>query len=190
MKLLITGSLVALLASVSIANEKEDSALTAHSFTMTSLDGKKVDLAKYKGKVILAVNVASRCGYTPQYTGLQELHEKYKERGLVVIGVPCNQFGHQEPGSSEEIAEFCSTEYGVTFPMLAKVDVNGDEACDLYQYLTSQENANTEKGQVKWNFEKFLIGPDGKVLARFRSGTAPSDKELVEMIEKSLASLK
>lgn len=176
-------------ASLTHAKEekKEDEKMNAHSFKMNSLDGKEVDLDKYKGKVMLAVNVASRCGYTPQYKGLQQLHEKFKDKGLAVVGFPCNQFGKQEPGSAEQIADFCSTEYGVSFDMFEKVDVNGDDACELYQYLTSQDAEPKGKGNVKWNFEKFLIGKDGKVVARFPSSTKPDDKELVELIEKHLA---
>jgi glutathione peroxidase len=174
----------------SIANEKESQEgkeLNAYSFKMKSLDGEEVDLSKYSGKVVLAVNVASRCGYTPQYAGLQELHEKYKDKGLAVIGVPCNQFGGQEPGTSKQIAEFCQSKYDVSFDMLEKVDVNGSQACELYQYLTAQETQPVGAGDVKWNFEKFLIGKDGKVIARFRSGTKPNDGELVNLIEKQLA---
>ncbi|MEM8735646.1 MAG: glutathione peroxidase [Planctomycetota bacterium] len=182
---------VAILGSSVLANESEkagkDKEVTAHSFKMKSLEGKEVDLSKYKGKVVLAVNVASRCGYTPQYEGLQALHEEMKDKGLAVVGFPCNQFGKQEPGSSKQIAQFCSTEFGVTFDMFEKIDVNGDDACDLYKYLTEQESKPKGKGNVRWNFEKFLIGKDGQVVARFGSGTAPDDKELTSAIEKALA---
>jgi glutathione peroxidase len=154
-------------------------------FDMTAIDGKKADLSQYAGKVILFVNVASRCGYTPQYKGLQELYTKYKDRGLVVIGVPANNFGGQEPGTNEEIAQFCSTNYGVTFPMLAKVSVKGNDITPLYKYLT--ENAQPP-GDVKWNFEKFLIGRDGKILARFPSAVRPEDPKFIEQIEKALDS--
>lgn len=173
-----------------VANDKaspEGKDLNAYSFKMKSLSGEEVDLGKYAGKVVLAVNVASKCGYTPQYAGLQELYEKYKDQGLVVIGIPCNQFGKQEPGSSNEIAEFCKSKYDVTFDMFEKVDVNGEEACDLYKYLTAQEAKPAGTGNVRWNFEKFLIGKDGQVVARYRSGTAPDDDELVSLIEKQLA---
>ncbi|MEM9660093.1 MAG: glutathione peroxidase [Planctomycetota bacterium] len=151
---------------------------------METLDGDSVDLAEeYDGKVVLLVNVASRCGYTKQYAGLQELYERYADKGLEVVGVPCNQFGRQEPGTAKEIATFCSTNYGVEFDMLAKVNVNGDEQCDLYDYLT---NESPYPGPVKWNFEKFLIGRDGKVVGRFKSAVEPLGAELVAAIEKSL----
>lgn len=182
---------VAIWGSSVVANEPEkagkDEEVTAHSFKMKSLEGKEVDLSKYKGKVVLAVNVASRCGYTPQYEGLQALHEKMGEKGLAVVGFPCNQFGTQEPGTSKQIAEFCSTEFGVTFDMFEKVEVNGDDACGLYKFLTEQESKPKGKGKVRWNFEKFLIGKDGQVVARFGSGTGPDDKELISAIEKALA---
>lgn len=172
--------------SVAADKDKKEAKVTAYSFKMNSLEGKEVDLSKYKGKVMLAVNVASRCGYTPQYAGLQELHKKFKEKGLIVAGFPCNQFGGQEPGTAKDIASFCEKNYGVDFAMFEKVDVNKDDACDLYKYLTDQEAKPKGKGPVRWNFEKFLVGKDGKVIARFGSGTSPDDKELVSMIEKAL----
>lgn len=153
---------------------------------MNSLDGKPVELSKFKGKVLLIVNTASRCGATPQYEDLQALHEKYSKEGLVVLGFPCNQFGSQEPGDSEQIATFCKKNYGVTFPMFEKVEVNGDEACDLYKYLTSKKAYPQDAGRVKWNFEKFLINRDGEVVKRFRTGVNPSSQPVVEAIEKEL----
>lgn len=164
--------------------EKADSAL---SFKMKKLDGKEVDLQDYKGKVVLAVNVASRCGYTPQYADLQALYEEYKDKGLVILGFPCNQFGRQEPGSSKQIAQFCSKEYGVTFDMFEKVEVNGDGACDLYKHLTSTETKPVAKGKVRWNFEKFLIGRDGQVAGRYNSGANPSSKDFKAAVESLLA---
>lgn len=158
----------------------------ALGFKMKSLEGKEVDLASYQGNVVLIVNVASKCGLTPQYTQLQEIHEKYHKKGLVILGVPCNQFGGQEPGSPEEIKTFCSTKYGVDFPLLAKVDVNGDSACDLYKYLTSLETKPTAKGKISWNFEKFLVGRDGKVVARYAPKTAPDAAEVIAAIEAEL----
>lgn len=155
--------------------------------TMKSLSGSKVDLSQYEGKVLLIVNVASKCGATPQYEPLEKVYEKYKDEGLVVLGVPCNQFGRQEPGTSEEIAAFCEKNYGVTFPMLSKVDVNGEEAAPLYKYLTSKEAVPSDAGPVKWNFEKFLVGRDGKVAARFRTPVQPDDPKVIEAIEKELA---
>jgi glutathione peroxidase len=155
---------------------------------MKTLDGKEVDLAeKYKGKVVLIVNVASKCGLTPQYKQLQALQDKYGSQGLAVAGFPCNQFGKQEPGSSTEISEFCTKTYGVKFDMFEKVDVNTDSACELYKTLTSTEAKPEGKGDIKWNFEKFLIGRDGQIVARFSPRTKPDDKELIAAIEKELS---
>lgn len=178
---------IAFLPAVGVAADKKAEETPAVlNFTMEGLDGKPVDLKKYEGKVVLFVNVASRCGNTPQYAGLQQLHDKYKDQGLAVVGVPCNQFGKQEPGSSLQIAEFCSTKYGVTFDMLNKVDVNGDEACDLYKLLTSEKTGAETAGKVKWNFEKFLIGRDGKVAGRFAPKTGPQSPEVTSAIEAEL----
>lgn len=138
-------------------------------------------MASYKGKVVLIVNVASQCGFTPQYTGLEALYEKYKDRGLVLVGVPANNFGQQEPGTDAEIKQFCSRKYNVTFPMLSKVSVKGPDITPLYQYLTSAEG-----GDVKWNFTKFLIGKDGKVIGRFEPKVTPESPELTAAIEKAL----
>jgi glutathione peroxidase len=155
---------------------------------METLDGKKVNLAeKYKGKVVLLVNVASKCGNTPQYKPLEELHEKYGKEGLAVVGVPCNQFGKQEPGTAAEIGEFCEKNYGVKFDMLAKVDVNGKEAAPLYKTLTSKESDPEFAGKITWNFEKFLFGRDGKIVARFAPKTQPDSREVIAAIEKELA---
>ena len=154
---------------------------------MKSLTGKKVDLAKYKGKVLLVVNVASQCGATPQYKPLEALHEKYNEKGLAVLGFPCNQFGKQEPGNDEEVADFCQKNYGVKFDMFSKVDVNGDKAAELFKELTSKENFAKDAGPVKWNFEKFLISKEGKVVGRFRTGVEPDSEEVVKAIEAELA---
>ena len=154
---------------------------------MKSIAGKDVDLAQYRGKVLLIVNVASACGYTPQYRGLQALYDKYAQNGFAVLGFPCNQFGHQEPGTSEQIATFCQQRYGVTFDMFEKVDVNGKNQCALYAYLTSKDTNAQHAGPIQWNFEKFLIARDGTVVARFRSNVAPESKTLVEAIEHELA---
>lgn len=169
--------------SFAMAEEKAP----ALAFKMETLDGKPVELSKYAGKVVVVVNVASQCGLTPQYTDLQAVYSKYKDQGLVVAGFPCNQFGGQEPGSSKDISEFCTKNYGVTFDMFGKVDVNGDKACDLYKYLTAQETKPQGPGKISWNFEKFLIGRDGKVLARFSPRTQPDAPEVIEAIEKALA---
>lgn len=155
---------------------------------MTKLDGKEVNLAAYKGKVVLIVNVASKCGLTPQYTELQKLHEAHKEQGLAILGFPCNQFGGQEPGEAADIKQFCTENYGVTFDMFSKINVNGDDACDLYKVLTSTEAPpEGKKGKIKWNFEKFLIGRDGKVAARFAPRTKPSDEAVMKSIKAELA---
>ncbi|MCA9128331.1 MAG: glutathione peroxidase [Planctomycetales bacterium] len=157
-----------------------------YSQKMKSLTGEEVDLSKYRGKTLLIVNTASRCGATPQYEPLQALHEKYGEKGLAVLGFPCNQFGSQEPGSAKQIAEFCERNYGVKFDMFSKVDVNGDDAAPIYKYLTSKQAGIDDTGAIKWNFEKFLVSKDGNVLARFRTGTSPDSPEVIELIEKAL----
>jgi glutathione peroxidase len=155
-------------------------------FKVETLNGKPLELAKYQGKAILFVNVASQCGYTPQYAGLQKLHEKYGPQGLTVIGVPANNFGSQEPGSNDEIAQFCKKNYGVTFDMLSKVSVKGSDKCPLYVYLTSKETNPNHAGEVKWNFEKFLIGRNGEVVGRFDSKVKPDSPELTKAIEAAL----
>ncbi|MCE9631350.1 MAG: glutathione peroxidase [Planctomycetia bacterium] len=151
---------------------------------MKTIDGKAVDLASYKGKVVVIVNVASRCGYTGQYAGLQKLYDSYKDKGLVVLGFPANEFGAQEPGSDAEIAQFCSSKYGVTFPMFSKIVVKGAGIAPLYKTLT--ESA-TPAGDVKWNFEKFLIGKDGTIIGRYKSGVGPDDAAFVAAVEAALA---
>jgi glutathione peroxidase len=154
---------------------------------MKTLDGKKVNLAKkYDDKVVLLVNVASKCGYTKQYKELQALHEKYAEEGLAVVGVPCNQFGGQEPGTAAEIADFCKQNYGVEFDLLAKVDVNGENAAPLYKYLTSEETNPEHGGKIKWNFEKFLFDRDGQLVGRYESKVKPDAPEVIEAIEAEL----
>lgn len=154
-----------------------------HDFTATALDGTEVDLADHRGKAVLVVNTASKCGFTPQYAGLEELHQRYGEDGLVVLGFPCNQFMNQEPGDETEIAEFCSLNYGVSFPMFAKVDVNGDEAHPLWRWLRS-EKSGLLGDRIKWNFTKFLIDGDGRVVERYAPQTTPS--KLTDDIEQVL----
>lgn len=153
---------------------------------LKSLDGKDVDLSKYQDKVLLIVNTASKCGATPQYKDLQALHEKYKDQGLVVLGFPCNQFGAQEPGTALQISEFCTKNYGVTFDMFSKIDVNGENADDLYKYLTSKKANPKTAGPVKWNFEKFLINRDGEIAARFRTRVNPQSEEVTNAVEAEL----
>lgn len=155
--------------------------------TMPSLTGQEVDFTQYQGKVLLIVNVASACGYTPQYKGLQDLHAKYAAAGLAVLGFPCNQFGHQESGTAEQIATFCHSRYGVTFDMFAKVEVNGANQCALYKYLTSRDTNPSSAGPIQWNFEKFLLARDGSIAGRFSSDIEPLSKVLVEAIERELA---
>jgi glutathione peroxidase len=156
------------------------------TFKMAGIDGKEVDLAQYKGKVVLFVNVASKCGYTKQYTGLQALYEKYGKDGLVVIGVPANEFGGQEPGTNEDIAKFCSSKYSVTFPMMGKVVVKGDGITPLYAFLTGKDTNPKFAGEIGWNFEKFLIGKSGEVVGRYQSKVEPDSAELVKAIETEL----
>lgn len=156
-----------------------------YSFKVKNIDGDDFSLESYKGKVILIVNTASKCGYTKQYDGLQKLFDTYKDQGLVVLGAPANNFGGQEPGTEEEIKEFCSLTYSVEFPMLSKVSVKGKDQHPLFSWLTSEENPDF-KGDIKWNFEKFLISKDGKLLHRFRSGTTPQSKEMIAAVEKAL----
>ncbi|MGW6489206.1 glutathione peroxidase [Streptomyces sp. NPDC055056] len=151
-----------------------------------SLQGGSADLSQYAGKAVLVVNVASKCGLTPQYAGLEQLHERYAAQGFTVLGVPCNQFMGQEPGSSEEIAEFCSATYGVTFPMTEKVEVNGDGRHGLYERLVGTADSEGHTGDIRWNFEKFLIGRDGTVVGRFSPQTEPESAELVSAVEKAI----
>jgi glutathione peroxidase len=162
--------------------------MTIYDHDVSALGGSPADLYDYAGKAVLIVNVASKCGLTPQYTGLERLQERYADRGFSVLGFPCNQFGGQEPGSAEEIQEFCSTTYGVTFPMFDKVEVNGDGRDPLYTELTAVPDAAGEAGDIQWNFEKFLIAPDGTVVSRFRPGTEPESDEVVSAIEANLPS--
>lgn len=175
------------MGSFGVAGDDDKKAPAALAFEMETLDGKKVSLDKYSGKVILVVNVASECGLTGQYEGLQELYDKYKDKGLVILGFPCNQFGSQEPGSAEEIKSFCTKNYGVTFDMFAKIDVNGDKAAPFYKHLTSLETKPKGAGKIGWNFEKFLIGKDGTVAARFAPTVEPKADDVVKQIEALLA---
>ncbi len=156
-------------------------ASSVHEFSLTTIDGKPAPLSAYKGKAVLLVNVASKCGYTKQYTGLQALYEKYKDKGLVIVGVPANNFGGQEPGTNEEIAIFCSRNYNVSFPMMSKVSVKGDDMIPLYGYLTQNTG-----GDVKWNFTKFLVDKDGKIVNRFESKVTPESPEMAAAVEKAL----
>jgi glutathione peroxidase len=160
--------------------------MSIYDVTISTLDGAPADLHDYDDKAVLVVNVASKCGLTPQYTGLEQLHERFADRGFAVLGVPCNQFGEQEPGSAEEIETFCSTTYGVTFPMTEKVEVNGEGRHPLYQQLVDVPDAEGHTGDIRWNFEKFLVAPGGEVVARFNPMTEPTADEVVTAVEKAL----
>jgi glutathione peroxidase len=158
---------------------------TIYDFEARAIDGKKVPLKKYQGKVLLIVNTASACGFTPQFGGLEELHQQYGKKGLVVLGFPCNQFGAQDPGSNDEIAQFCQLNFGVSFPMMAKIDVNGPDADPLYQWVTAEAPGLLGSTAIKWNFTKFLIGKDGQVIKRYAPNDEPA--KLASDIEKALA---
>ena len=160
-------------------------ASSVYDFTLPSIDGQDAPLSQFKGKVLLLVNVASQCGYTPQYAGLESLYEKYKDQGLVVIGFPANNFGAQEPGTNADIKAFCTRKYKVTFPMYAKVSVKGEDKTPLYRYLTEEANSATN-GEIGWNFTKFLVDRNGNVVARFESKVKPDDAGLVQAVEKGL----
>ncbi len=160
--------------------------MSLYDIQLQTLSGADTTLADYKGKAVLVVNVASKCGLTPQYEGLENLQKRYASRGFTVLGAPCNQFGGQEPGTAEEIESFCSTTYGVTFPMLDKLEVNGENRHPLYAELTATPDADGEAGDVQWNFEKFLLTPEGTIAARFRPGTLPESDEVIGAIETQL----
>lgn len=177
--------LMAAVALPGISSEKEMKSV--YDFTLKNIDGKEVKMKDFKGKVLLLVNVASRCGYTRQYTDMVKLQKKYEEKGLVVMGFPANNFGAQEPGTNEEIKEFCTSTYDVEFPMFSKISVKGEDIHPMFAMLTKTENPDFD-GDIKWNFEKFLIGKDGKLLHRFRSKDNPMGEEIVGAVEKALKS--
>ncbi|MFM9370738.1 glutathione peroxidase [Streptomyces sp. Da 82-17] len=160
--------------------------MSIHDVEIDALQGGPANLAQYRGKAVLVVNVASKCGLTPQYAGLEKLQEQYGARGFTVLGVPCNQFMGQEPGTADEIATFCSATYGVTFPLTQKTDVNGPDRHALYAELVTAADAEGHSGDIRWNFEKFLVGPEGEVLARFSPQTEPDAQELTSAIESAL----
>lgn len=192
MRLLLSAALLmgALSPMASADQHKDGSDHHEHecalNFKMKTIESQEVDLEDYEGNVVLIVNTASRCGLTPQYAGLQGLYEKYKDKGFVVLGFPCNQFGSQEPGTADEIKQFCSTKYSVSFPMFEKIEVNGDGAAPLYKYLTSKSVEPAGDGKISWNFEKFLIDREGNLVHRFAPRTKPTDAELVKSIETEL----
>jgi glutathione peroxidase len=176
---MLAASAALILAGAAIAGSLYD-------YTLNSIDGKPTPLGSFKGQVVLLVNVASRCGYTPQYTGLESLYEKYKGQGLVIVGVPANNFMGQEPGTNEEIKTFCHSKYNVTFPMMAKVSVKGDDTTPLYKFLTEKSTNPEFAGDLTWNFTKFLVGRDGTVIARFEPAVKPDDPAVIAAIEKAL----
>ena len=184
--LILATVVVAVFPTFAFADDSKHEHECALDYRMKNIDGEEIDLEDYEGNVVLIVNVASECGLTGQYAGLQELYAKYKSKGFVVIGFPCNQFGSQEPGSEEEIKQFCSTKYSVTFPMMSKVEVNGDGAAEIYKFLTAQDVGPAEKGPIAWNFEKFLIDQEGHPVHRFTPRTTPDSEELVKAIEDLL----
>jgi glutathione peroxidase len=159
-------------------------------FTLNNIDSSPTRLGSFKGKVVMLVNVASRCGFTPQYSALEAIFEKYKDRGFVIVGIPANNFGAQEPGTNQEIKTFCTTKYRVSFPMMSKVSVKGDDITPLYQFLTDKVANPKTGGEIQWNFTKFLVGPDGRILTRFEPEVTPDSPEVVAAIEKALNDLK
>ena len=184
--ILLAVPLFALAATCAMAaDDKKDAKSGPLQFTVKDIDGKDVDLSQYKGKVVMIVNVASKCGNTPQYKQLEDLNKKYKEQGLVILGFPANQFGSQEPGTDAEIKEFCTSTYQVDFPMFSKIVVKGDGQADLYKYLTSKETDPAHAGQITWNFEKFLIGRDGQIVNRFKPATKPDAPQVVKASKPS-----
>jgi glutathione peroxidase len=184
--IVLTAGMLASWATVHSADTGGSKVPAALNFTMNDIAGKPVGLDQYQGKVVMFVNVASKCGYTPQYKGLEKLYEKYGKDGLVVIGVPANEFGRQEPGTDAEIEQFCTANYNVTFPMMSKVAVKGPNICPLYKFLTGKDTDPNFAGEVGWNFEKFLIGRSGEVVGRFKSAVAPNAPELVSAVEAEL----
>jgi glutathione peroxidase len=176
---------VSVVLLVSIMSNSASASSTIYSFTLPSIEGKPMPLADFKGKVILMVNVASQCGYTPQYTALEALYEKYKNRGLVIVGFPANNFGAQEPGTNAEIKTFCSRKYSVTFPLYSKISVKGSDQAPLYQYLTEKTDPSI-KGEIKWNFTKFLVDRKGNVVQRFEPAVTPESPDVVNAVEKLL----
>lgn len=180
------GLVVCLSVPFAMVNGEEAEMNTIYSFTMKDINGKDTRLSEYEGKVVLVVNVASRCGFTPQYDGLEKLYQKFKDKGFVVLGFPANDFLWQEPGTDEEIKLFCSTKYNVTFPLFSKISVKGKNKHPLYQWLTSKETNPEFSGDVSWNFNKFLIGRKGAVVARFGSRVTPESEDLQTAIEAAL----
>ncbi len=193
---LSTRGILSIVTAFSIFNfsgllaEQTKTVKSIYDFTVQDIDGNEVSLAEYRGKVLLIVNVASKCGFTPQYEGLQKLYNEYQDQGFVVLGFPANNFKNQEPGTNQEIKEFCSVNYGVTFPLFTKISVKGDDIHPLYQYLTSKDTNPEFAGDISWNFNKFLLDPSGKVIARFESKDKPESEIVLSAIEAALKSVK
>lgn len=183
MRLLITIGIM-ILGIVSISYLQAGKSI--YDFTVKNIDGEEVKLSIYKGKVLLIVNVASKCGYTPQYDGLQKIYTRYKDEGFLVLGFPANNFGNQEPGTNNEIKEFCKLNYGVSFPMFSKISVKGEDIHPLYLFLTSKETNPEYAGEISWNFNKFLIDKSGKIIGRFESKDKPESEKLLDAIQKAL----
>ena len=196
-RVMITMCLAAALATQAFAQGSESKPMSGGAmmavknmplhYTMKSIDGQSVNLDSFKGKVILIVNTASKCGFTPQYEPLEAIYNKYKDKGFTILAFPANNFGHQEPGNDQQIKEFCSANYHVTFPLFSKVSVKGDDICPLYAYLTSENTNPGFSGDIGWNFTKFLVDRNGKVIARYESKIRPDDKQVTAAIEKALA---
>ena len=185
--LLCASALLALNSTRANDNTKNGEKMNSvHDFTLKDIDGKDVSLGQYRGKVLLLVNVASRCGLTPQYEGLQALYSKYKGKGLEILGFPANNFAGQEPGTNEEIKSFCSLKYNVTFPIFSKISVKGSDIHPLFKYLTDKETDPEFAGDIKWNFNKFLVDKNGKVIARFEPKVTPESEEVVKAVDKAL----
>jgi glutathione peroxidase len=187
MRLLQVLSVCVLFGAIPAMIHAQEKKKSIYDFQVTTIDGQKIDLAKYKGKVIVIVNVASECGYTGQYKGLQELHAKYGKDGLAILAFPCNDFGKQEPDNEAKIKDFAKKNYGVQFDLFSKVKILGKDAAPLYKFLTSKETNPTKPGDVKWNFEKFIFGRDGAIVARFLSDVEPDSKDFTDALKKQLA---
>jgi len=178
-------TILLILTSITFLMTTVERSETVYQYELNSIDGKNISLSAFEGELLLIVNTASECGYTPQYEGLQELYEEYSDRGFKILGFPANNFGGQEPGSDEEIAQFCQMNYGVTFPMFSKVSVKGDDQHPLFSYLTSADNPDFT-GEISWNFEKFLVDRNGNVIRRFKSNVEPMSDELVSAVTQNL----
>lgn len=186
---IVTIASLSIVKAISLKSEPmapESAYTSVYDFTMNDIDGKPVKLDAYKGKVVLLVNVASKCGFTPQYEGLQAVYSKYKDRGFVILGFPANNFMGQEPGTNEEIKQFCSLKYNVTFPLFAKISVKGEDKHPLYKYLTDKTTNPEFGGEISWNFNKFLLDKNGKIIARFNSGDKPEGEKVTQAIEQAL----